>query len=575
MMGAGNSSRRYNRNVSGSRDRKTSDGPNCRQHRIKDPPQLMSHTYHASNSQAAPFGPHFSVVTRNEGRSERQHEVQDYRRYDPDVPDDTDADDGTEGYPHANDYHQDLNNARRSSSASMHELEYRRYYREYVRVREGQSGHSVSVSGSRDRKTSDGPNYRQNRIEEPPPLMSHNYYASNSQAAPSGPHFSEITRNEERLEVRRSYYDQVRDDHQSKHRGGTGNDGWNGPAHSPTAGYIPTVRQNNVHIISNGQNDGSERQDYRRYDPDNTDNDDGTEGYPYANDYHQDLKNARRSSSASMHELEYRRYHREYVRGRQFQGQSGHSVRTRFSTNDDTFICPTCGKIIGLQIYKCRNEHNSCKNCKKNCHPCGICGDDITRERNITLETNLAKRKIPCLHHTYGCKLAFKITEMESHIMECPFQELQCPLGCHWRGQVQELCAHFNGFHFEQRSVDVASEVKLRDLSKNSQNVYLITIGYYNFLYYVKSSVEDRKIFMTVQLIGTKCSALKWCYEVHVYNKNEALRKCILTDVCTSFVEPVEMLYKKGQGSVLNHTYASTFINQGFLTYKIYIRKNL
>lgn len=195
--------------------------------------------------------------------------------------------------------------------------------------------------------------------------------------------------------------------------------------------------------------------------------------------------------------------------------------------------------------------------------------------RNFALEGYVAEQRMPCQFNKNGCTLSFKMSEMDIHSKECPFNDLKCPLGCSWKGQLKQLVAHFDGLHPEQRSVDVDAEIRLRDISSNSQNVYLILIGVFNFLFHVKVSEAERKIYMFVQLIGTKVSASKWSYELQVYNKGDSRRKFTFSDAVASHVEPPADIFREAKCSVLSHAYAATFLHNGVLTYKLFIKKTI
>lgn len=84
----------------------------------------------------------------------------------------------------------------------------------------------------------------------------------------------------------------------------------------------------------------------------------------------------------------------------------------------------------------------------------------------------------------------------------------------------------------------------------------------------------ERKIYMAVQLLGTTVSASKWDYEIHVYNKREPRRKYQFSDICTPSSMLTDDLFKESNCAILPLPYAMTFINDGVLYYKFFIKQN-
>lgn len=135
------------------------------------------------------------------------------------------------------------------------------------------------------------------------------------------------------------------------------------------------------------------------------------------------------------------------------------------------------------------------------------------------------------------------------------------------------MSGHFKSLHPSQRQTNVDTELQLQNVTKNSRQLVLVVLGVYNFVLHVKVSESERNIYMAVQLIGTKNSAEKWIYEIHVYNKNEAIRKYTYFDTCNSSTESVDKVFQQRKCAVLPFTYAYSFLNKGVITYKVYIKK--
>lgn len=191
--------------------------------------------------------------------------------------------------------------------------------------------------------------------------------------------------------------------------------------------------------------------------------------------------------------------------------------------------------------------------------------------RNFTLEEYLAEKKVPCPNE--GCKLFIKILEVGVHNKECPFGMLACPAGCSYKMPLKQLSGHFDDHHKGQRLGGVGSEVELRFIYEPSQKMYLIQVGAFHFLFHEWVSPNDLRIYMAAQLIGTKVSASKWFYEIHIYTKNEPHRLYTFSEVCTSFVEPVASVFNECKCCILTQKRAVTFLNRAAVNYKVFIKK--
>ncbi|XP_063388697.1 E3 ubiquitin-protein ligase sina-like [Cydia fagiglandana] len=245
---------------------------------------------------------------------------------------------------------------------------------------------------------------------------------------------------------------------------------------------------------------------------------------------------------------------------------------------DNDISCPTCGQRYGLSIYQCSNGHGSCQDCRLAQRSCGKCLSPITAMRNIAMEAVIADLNTTCPNE--GCTLRFNFDGMQRHLKECPFGEMDCPMGavfgqCSTRCKVSDMATHFDECHKEQRSAEIHKEMYVFNICMDTHKMYLIKNGPYNFLVHVKVDEKERKISMTVQLLGTKISADKWTYEFHVYNKRQPLRKYLYVDNCQSIGTHVEDIFKDSQCATLPLSYAMTFVNESALTYKFYIKKEM
>ncbi|KAJ2940266.1 hypothetical protein O0L34_g11835 [Tuta absoluta] len=248
---------------------------------------------------------------------------------------------------------------------------------------------------------------------------------------------------------------------------------------------------------------------------------------------------------------------------------------------EEALNCRTCGKKYGLNIFQCSKGHSSCRDCKLNNVPCGICRGPIGDTRNIAMETYISERKAPCPNSDDGCSLLLKIADMDAHLKECPFREFVCPLvtlfghreKCRWRGKLTQIVSHFDDVHPAHRQGNIDTEMILINILDNMHVVHLIDLAPYVFLVHVKVADEERKIYMTVQLLGTQISATKWSYELHVYNKREPRRKFQHTDVCHSTIVPLEEIFGEAKCAVIPQSYAMSYVNERCLNYKFYIKR--
>lgn len=139
---------------------------------------------------------------------------------------------------------------------------------------------------------------------------------------------------------------------------------------------------------------------------------------------------------------------------------------------------------------------------------------------------------------------------------------------------MSQLSSHFKDVHPGFHQADVDTEMMLINICNDQDYLQFLTIGNFNFLLHVKIFQQQCKICMAVQLIGTQKSALKWNYEVNVYNKREPRRKYQFSDSCTSSTVPINDIFKESKCVELPFPYALTFYNEGCLTYKVFIKKN-
>ncbi|XP_073948276.1 E3 ubiquitin-protein ligase SIAH1A-like isoform X4 [Choristoneura fumiferana] len=250
---------------------------------------------------------------------------------------------------------------------------------------------------------------------------------------------------------------------------------------------------------------------------------------------------------------------------------------------DPRYNCPTCTQRLGLTIYICEKGHGTCKDCKENNRTCGSengrCGAPITGMRNIALEAFVAEHGQNQLSKCENekCTLRFNVHGMEKHLKECPFGVIDCPMGkflgkCSSRCKIEDLASHFDSCHKEQRGAELDKEMFIL-LSAYIQKLYLIKNGPYNFLLHLKVSEIDHMVYMAVQLLGTTVSSSKWSYEFHVYNKSQPRRKYQHVINCHAMSTPLKEIFTDKNCAALPIGFATSFVNEGALTFKLFITK--
>ncbi|XP_013146897.1 PREDICTED: E3 ubiquitin-protein ligase sina-like isoform X2 [Papilio polytes] len=268
--------------------------------------------------------------------------------------------------------------------------------------------------------------------------------------------------------------------------------------------------------------------------------------------------------------------------------------------------CPGCGNQFGLDIYQCVGGHSSCKDCKINSGICGVsnCRRTITTVRNRTLEMymdnlmNATKKmtvkehkpmvnqtygqlnRLKCPNHQDGCSLHFTSNAMGSHLKECPFNEMACPLlalfgRCSWRGKFKQLDSHFADCHPEHRQAQVDTEMSIVNTTDYKKIFHLVLMGTYNFFIHLKIDSNAKMMYLAAQLVGTAVSASKWQYEFHIYNKAQPKRKFQYSDVCTSNAISIDDIYFKKQCAAIPIAYINTFLNHNCLNYKFFLKKQI
>lgn len=141
-------------------------------------------------------------------------------------------------------------------------------------------------------------------------------------------------------------------------------------------------------------------------------------------------------------------------------------------------------------------------------------------------------------------------------------------------GKLSTLEAHFKEMHPLHNQGEVDKEMFISNIHNTNHLMHYIRIGPFNFLFHVKVSQPERRIYMMAQLIGTKNSAAKWEYEIHMYKKNEPRRKFQYSDKCSSTILPLQEVINSAACAVIPQEYASTYICGGSVAYKFYIKKD-
>ncbi|XP_026279356.2 uncharacterized protein LOC113207164 [Frankliniella occidentalis] len=105
--------------------------------------------------------------------------------------------------------------------------------------------------------------------------------------------------------------------------------------------------------------------------------------------------------------------------------------------------CPVCVDTMQPPVRQCINGHCVCNSCRGRVTSCPLCRGPLSFSTHDALDHLAQTLTLPCVHRSLGCARRVKVTERESHLLECAFNCGPCPLQpCAWRGPFQAARAH-------------------------------------------------------------------------------------------------------------------------------------
>ncbi|CAH2980408.1 unnamed protein product [Chilo suppressalis] len=244
--------------------------------------------------------------------------------------------------------------------------------------------------------------------------------------------------------------------------------------------------------------------------------------------------------------------------------------------------CPVCLEVMTVPIFQCSWGHSLCDKCTKGlCPPlCPICRQGMTQMRNWQLEEIILKAKISCPNKPAGCIYTMLCAEIEDHLKECIFREMECPLGavfgkCSWSGQLNGIMDHFKERHPAHCNVSSDTDVELDNVNVNSDErfVYLFTQGKIHFIITMKIDTIQKMAYWAVQLIGGKNTAKLHIYEIHVNSKQDKRRKAVFTEHCFNDAVKADEVFRQNLCAVLPLNSLSHFISNKKLSFRFFIKR--
>lgn len=244
--------------------------------------------------------------------------------------------------------------------------------------------------------------------------------------------------------------------------------------------------------------------------------------------------------------------------------------------------CPVCMDTMCAPIYQCQSGHSLCNNCTKNLIPpiCPICRQPLTQMRNWSLEEVISKAKIACINKSAGCVYTMVMMDMEEHLKECIFREMECPLGvvfgkCSWSGKLKEMMEHFKDRHPNNCNVATDEEVEISnlDIKNDDRHLYLVAQSKMLFIITFKVDTLQKMAYWTIQHIGSKKAAHDHIYEIHVTSKQNLRRKVVFTEHCFNDALKADEIFRMAKCAVLPLDVLVHFVSNKKLSFRFFIKR--
>ncbi|XP_013199450.1 E3 ubiquitin-protein ligase sina isoform X2 [Amyelois transitella] len=244
--------------------------------------------------------------------------------------------------------------------------------------------------------------------------------------------------------------------------------------------------------------------------------------------------------------------------------------------------CPICLETMSAPIFQCQSGHSLCNICTRELSPpiCPMCRQSMTQIRNWQLEEIIAKAKVGCPNKPVGCVYTMLNSDVEEHLKECIFREMDCPLGavfgkCSWKGQLKMMMDHFKERHPTHCNISSDSDVELDNIkiSEDDRHMFLFAQGKLLFIITVKIDTLQKMIYWTVQHIGGKKSAQQHIYEIHVTSKQDARRKSVFTEHCFNDAIKADEVFRIGKCAVMPLAVLNNFIKDKKMSFRFFIKR--
>ncbi|KAG6445897.1 E3 ubiquitin-protein ligase SIAH1 [Manduca sexta] len=244
--------------------------------------------------------------------------------------------------------------------------------------------------------------------------------------------------------------------------------------------------------------------------------------------------------------------------------------------------CPVCLETMSAPIFQCQSGHSLCNQCTSNLVPpmCPICRQHMTQMRNWQLEDIIAKAKVACPNKSVGCVYTMPSTDVNDHLKECIFRDMECPLGsvsgkCSWSGKLKDIMDHFQERH--QKNCNVSSDTPVNldniELKEDERFLYLVAQQKMLFIITVKLDTLQKMAFWIVQHIGSKSVARQHIYEIHLTSNLDERRKLVFCDHCFNDAIKADEVFRQGKCAVVPFEALKHFIKDKKITFKFFIKR--
>lgn len=244
--------------------------------------------------------------------------------------------------------------------------------------------------------------------------------------------------------------------------------------------------------------------------------------------------------------------------------------------------CPVCMETMSAPIYQCQSGHSLCNSCTQNLLPpmCPICRQNLTQMRNWQLEEIVSKAKVSCPNKSSGCVYTMVSMDLEEHLKECIFREMECPLGvvfgkCSWTGRLKEIMDHFKERHGSFCNVTTDEEVEITnvDIKNDDRHFFLVAQSKLLFILTMKIDTLQKMAYWTIQHIGSKKVAQDHIYEIHITSKQNPRRKVVFIEHCFNDAIKAEEVFRQGKCAVLPLDSLVHYIKDKAMSFRFFIKR--